>query len=41
MTSTFQNPETIVLHTGYRNDPVTGAVAVRDLPDNIVPIQKH
>ena len=28
MTSTFQNPETIVLHTGYRNDPVTGAVAV-------------
>ncbi len=24
----FQNPETIVLHTGYRNDPVTGAVAV-------------
>ncbi len=28
MTPTFQNPETIVLHTGYRNDPVTGAVAV-------------
>ena len=28
MASTFQNPETIVLHTGYRNDPVTGAVAV-------------
>ena len=28
MTTTFQNPETIVLHTGYRNDPVTGAVAV-------------
>ena len=28
MNSTFQNPETIVLHTGYRNDPVTGAVAV-------------
>lgn len=28
MTITFQNPETIVLHTGYRNDPVTGAVAV-------------
>ena len=28
MTFTFQNPETIVLHTGYRNDPVTGAVAV-------------
>ena len=28
MTSTFQNPETIVLHTGYRNDPATGAVAV-------------
>ena len=28
MISTFQNPETIVLHTGYRNDPVTGAVAV-------------
>ena len=28
MPSTFQNPETIVLHTGYRNDPVTGAVAV-------------
>ena len=28
MTSTFQNPETIVLHTGYRNDPGTGAVAV-------------
>ena len=28
MTSTFQNPETIVLHAGYRNDPVTGAVAV-------------
>ena len=28
MTSTFQNPETIVLHTGYRNDPVTGAVAI-------------
>lgn len=28
MTITFQNPETIVLHAGYRNDPVTGAVAV-------------
>lgn len=28
MTSTSQNPETIVLHAGYRNDPVTGAVAV-------------
>ena len=28
MTSTIQNPETIVLHAGYRNDPVTGAVAV-------------
>ncbi len=28
MTSTFQNPETIVLHAGYRNDPLTGAVAV-------------
>ena len=28
MTTIFQNPETIVLHTGYRNDPVTGAVAV-------------
>ncbi len=28
MNSTYQNPETIVLHTGYRNDPVTGAVAV-------------
>ena len=28
MTSTFQNPETIVLHAGYKNDPVTGAVAV-------------
>ena len=28
MTSDFQNPETIVLHAGYRNDPVTGAVAV-------------
>ena len=28
MTFTFKNPETIVLHTGYRNDPVTGAVAV-------------
>ena len=28
MTITFQHPETIVLHTGYRNDPVTGAVAV-------------
>ena len=28
MTPTFKNPETIVLHTGYRNDPVTGAVAV-------------
>ena len=28
MTYTFQNPETIVLHAGYKNDPVTGAVAV-------------
>ena len=28
MTSTSQNPETLVLHAGYRNDPVTGAVAV-------------
>ena len=28
MASTFQNPETIVLHAGYKNDPVTGAVAV-------------
>ena len=28
MTSTSQNPETLVLHAGYRNDPGTGAVAV-------------
>ena len=28
MTADTTNPETIVLHGGYRNDPVTGAVAV-------------
>ena len=28
MTTTSQNPETIVLHAGYRADPTTGAVAV-------------
>ena len=25
---TYSNPETVVLHSGYRSDPVTGAVAV-------------
>ena len=25
---TYANPETVVLHSGYRSDPVTGAVAV-------------
>ena len=28
MTTTSQNPETIVLHAGYRADPATGSVAV-------------
>jgi O-acetylhomoserine (thiol)-lyase len=28
MTQGFKNPETIVLHSGYRADPATGAVAV-------------
>ena len=28
MTVTSSNPETVVLHAGYRNDPTTGAVAV-------------
>ncbi|MGI9463042.1 MAG: hypothetical protein ACR2OM_03835, partial [Aestuariivirgaceae bacterium] len=26
--TTSNNPETVVLHTGYRADPATGAVAV-------------
>jgi O-acetylhomoserine/O-acetylserine sulfhydrylase-like pyridoxal-dependent enzyme len=28
MTTPFKNPETAVLHAGYRSDPATGAVAV-------------
>jgi len=28
MSQNSQNPETVVLHAGYRNDPATGAVAV-------------
>jgi O-acetylhomoserine (thiol)-lyase len=28
MTTPFRNPETAVLHAGYRSDPATGAVAV-------------